>query len=218
MSNPTCPHPTRLSQLVCFVLLVLLCTVQTSVAQTTLTPAKGEVQANAASPTELHIDILEGEGALNNIRERNAREPIVQVEDENHRPVAGALVLFTLHNGASGAGGTLNGLSTFSVTTGVDGRAQLRGLELNQAAGSFSITVTASLGAVTAEAIIHESNVSGPAQASTSTETTGSILRKHSVKRNLLFLGGAVVVVSLIVGLSRQHGTTITAGAGSVRP
>ena len=32
--------------------------------------------------------IVEGEGAINNIRLRTAREPIVQVEDENRKPVA----------------------------------------------------------------------------------------------------------------------------------
>ena len=53
----------------------------------------------AAAPMMLHITILDGEDSLNNIRERTAREPIVQVEDENHKPVAGALLLFSIQNG-----------------------------------------------------------------------------------------------------------------------
>jgi hypothetical protein len=44
----------------------------------------------------LTIIILEGVGALNNIKQGTAREPIVRVDDENHRPVAGAFVTFTL--------------------------------------------------------------------------------------------------------------------------
>ena len=45
---------------------------------------------------KLIINIVEGEGALNNIKQRVNREPIVQVEDENHKPIAGAAVVFFL--------------------------------------------------------------------------------------------------------------------------
>ena len=43
-----------------------------------------------AAATPPRIEVVEGDGAINNIRQRTAREPIVQVEDENHKPVAGA--------------------------------------------------------------------------------------------------------------------------------
>jgi hypothetical protein len=46
-------------------------------------------------PTELHLTIIEGEGAINNLRQRTSREPIVQVTDQNHRPVAGVYQLPT---------------------------------------------------------------------------------------------------------------------------
>lgn len=115
----------------------------------------------AATPMMLHITILDGEDALNDIRERTAREPIVQVDDENHKPVAGALILFTMQNGGSGAGGTFNGLTTLSVTTDAQGRAVAHGLKLNSTSGSYSIAVTATLGALVATAIIHQSLVAG---------------------------------------------------------
>ena len=51
--------------------------------------------ATAQVAPMLNLVVLEGEGATNNIRQRTAREPIVRVEDENHRPVAGAIVVFT---------------------------------------------------------------------------------------------------------------------------
>src|ERR1041385_9431846 len=44
--------------------------------------------------TGLSITIVEGEGAINNVRQRVNREPIVQVEDNNRKPVAGAVVVF----------------------------------------------------------------------------------------------------------------------------
>src|SRR5580704_2436459 len=62
--------------------------------------------SQAGTPMALHIVILDGDNALNNIRQRSAREPIVQVEDENHKPVAAAAVLFTIHSGSAGAGGS----------------------------------------------------------------------------------------------------------------
>jgi hypothetical protein len=53
--------------------------------------------------TGLSITIVEGEGAINNVRQRVNREPIVQVEDNNRKPVAGAVVVFLLPDqGASG--------------------------------------------------------------------------------------------------------------------
>ena len=35
------------------------------------------------NPTSLQILIVEGDGAINNVKQRVNREPIVQVEDEN---------------------------------------------------------------------------------------------------------------------------------------
>ena len=54
--------------------------------------------AFAQGDAKLNLVIVEGEGAINNVRQRTAREPIVQVEDENHKPVAGAVVVFLLPN------------------------------------------------------------------------------------------------------------------------
>ena len=39
----------------------------------------------------LNLVVVEGEGQINNIKQRSAREPVVQVQDENHKPVAGAI-------------------------------------------------------------------------------------------------------------------------------
>src|SRR5512138_1607706 len=69
----------------------------------------------------LNLVVVEGEGAINNIRQRTAREPVVQVQDENRRPVAGAVVTFTLPGrGASGV--FANGSQTVTVTTDQQGQ------------------------------------------------------------------------------------------------
>src|ERR1035438_7661171 len=62
-------------------------------------PSGAAAQAPVA---KLNLVIGEGAGPTNNIRQRPAREPVVEVQDENHKPVAGALILFeTPSRGAS---------------------------------------------------------------------------------------------------------------------
>ena len=77
---------------------------------------------------------------------RPAREPIVQVEDENHKPVAGAAVVFLLPDqGASGA--FADGSHMLTVTSDAQGRAIAHGLRPNSVQGNFQMRVTASVSA-----------------------------------------------------------------------
>ncbi len=191
----------------------------------------------------LTIEILDGDQALNNIRQRTAREPIVQVEDKNHKAVAGALVLFTINSGPSGAGGAVDGATTFSVRTGPDGKATLHGLKPNSVSGQFTITVSATLGVLTAAAIlIHQQNtptgaagegensaqnpaqtaIQAPGQApgESAPVTTGhKYLFRGSIGKTIA-LGGSIVGVAIIIAViaatRSTSGTTITAGAGKV--
>jgi hypothetical protein len=175
----------------------------------------------------LTIEILDGEGALNNIRQRTAREPIVQVEDKNHKPVAGALVLFAIQSGPGGASGSVAGATSFSVRTGADGKAQLKGLKPNNLAGEFTITVTASVGVMIATVIIHQRNESGVGAGNTTSttastaSTTGEVVRKnhHYLLKGSII--GGVAVTGLVIGLvvsQKSGGATITAGNGTVTP
>ena len=107
---------------------------------------------------KLNLVVVEGEGAINNIRQRTAREPIVQVEDENHKPVAGAVVVFTLPS--QGAGGTFTGgQHTLSVVSDSQGRAVAHGLKPNHVQGQYQIHVNASFGGQTAATAITQSNI-----------------------------------------------------------
>jgi hypothetical protein len=108
----------------------------------------------------LNIVIVEGEGTLNNVKQRVNREPIVQVEDENHKPIAGAAVVFFLPT--SGPGGAFaNGSQTLTVTTDNLGRAAARGIRPNHTTGQMQIRVTASANGLTASATITQMNVVG---------------------------------------------------------
>src|SRR5690349_9121177 len=130
-----------------------------------LTMASLPVRAQQPAAGKLNIVVVEGEGAINNIRQRTTREPIVQVEDENHRPIAGAAVVFTLPD--QGASGVFpNGSRTLTAMTDNQGRAVARGLRPNTVQGQMDIRVNASYQGRTGSATIRQTNaVAGAAAA-----------------------------------------------------
>jgi hypothetical protein len=124
---------------------------------------------------KLEIVIVEGEGAINNVKERVNREPIIQVQDENHKPVAGAAVVFFLPN--QGPGGTFSdGTRSLTVTTDAQGRAVARGIQYNRASGQMQIRVTATSSGQTATATITQTNVAGGGAGAGGLSTTAKIL------------------------------------------
>ncbi len=180
-------------------------------------PRCGLAQAGqeAPAPAKLNIVIVEGDGAINNVKQRTAREAIVQVEDENRRPIAGAAVLFMLPD--SGPGGVFsNGTRTLQVMTDSQGRAAVKGLRVNSTQGKFQIQVQATYQGVTATATITQTNAVITAAA------VGGISGK--LIAILAIAGGAAAGGAY--ALTRSNGgsttmppttpTTISAGAPSV--
>ncbi len=118
------------------------------------------VSAQQPGASKLNIVIVEGDEAINNIRQRTAREPIVQVEDENHRPIAGAAVIFlTPQHGPSAV--FADGTHSLTVTTDQNGRAIARGLRPNKATGKYQIQVKASYQGNNATTTITQQNMAG---------------------------------------------------------
>ena len=112
--------------------------------------------ADAQGPP-IKIVIREGQGAINNIQQHRAKEPVVQVTDENGAPIQQASVTFQLP--ATGPGGSFaDGNKMLTVQTDEKGLAVGRGLRPNQAAGKFQIRVTASFRGATASAAVSEIN------------------------------------------------------------
>ena len=101
--------------------------------------------AQDAQAPRLSIVIVEGEGAINNIKQRTSRETIVEVQDENHRPVAGAAVVFLLPNDGPG-GAFAGGSKTATLVTDSAGRSTMPNFQPNQVNGNFQIRVNASTG------------------------------------------------------------------------
>jgi len=107
----------------------------------------------------LRILIIEGDGALNNIKDKTLKPVVVEVQN-NGAPAPGAVVTFTLPN--QGPGGTfLNGTPSMTVNADALGRATSSGIHPNGAAGPMPIRVAASLGGMTANATVNQTNVSG---------------------------------------------------------
>ena len=191
-----------------------------TLASLNVAPSKGDLgptQEAAPPAPALRIVILEGEDVSNNIKERTAREPIVQVEDENHKPVAGAAVLFTVTTQSGHAGASfLNGAKTFSGQTDANGQIHAQGFHPNGHAGQFHINVTASKGQLTAHSTIAQTNVAVAGTAAT-TSTIPGFVATHVVLVSLVAAGAVVggVVAGAVVTVNNSS-TAIVPGTGTV--
>lgn len=148
------------------------------------------------APSKLNLVIVEGDGAINNVRQRVTREPVVQVEDENRKPVAGAAVTFLLPNqGASGV--FADGSRMLTVMTDENGRAVARGLKMNNNPGQMEIRVTASKSGLSTSGTITMTSVAAAAAAGISTGLLVTILA---------IAGGAAAGIA--VGVTRNGDST----------
>jgi len=128
------------------------------------TPLPAQTPVPATAPTQITILILEGEGAINNVRQRVARESMVQVQDENHKPVAGAAVTFFLP-GDGPSGVFSNGSRSITMLTDEQGKAAVRGMRLNKVQGRMQIRVQASYKGLTSNATISQTSMVAAAAA-----------------------------------------------------
>jgi hypothetical protein len=108
--------------------------------------------------TGLNVIIIEGQGAINNVRQRATRDIVVLVEDQQHQPVSGASVAFALPSQGP-TGNFVNNEKTLVVTTDSEGKAIARGMKPNNLAGKFEIRVTASYHGQTATTAITQFNM-----------------------------------------------------------
>jgi hypothetical protein len=150
----------------------------------------------AQEPT-LHIAVIAGEGARQQISEKVRVEPAVQVQDQTGKSIEGAAVVFTLPS--SGPGGTFeNGSHSLTVSTDVQGRAIAHGIHLNRLKGPFDIHVAATFENLSATAEISQISVtsvkrsSGPFGVSTKTWVLVGL--------------GAILIAGAIIGAKQLRG------------
>jgi hypothetical protein len=161
--------------------------------------SSGLVSAQTAKPSTpgpagtggYRVAVVDGEGALNSVLTKTAREPVVQVSDSMHRPVAGAYVEFDAPSSGPSAA-FANGSTHFATTTNSDGLAVGSNLKNNGLPGSFAVSVHVSFqGQSIGEAQIHQTNVSGNVsrhlqQGATSSATNGDAPGNMNLSNNVL--------------------------------
>ena len=143
------------------------------------------------------IEVVEGDGAINNIRLHRAKEPVVRVVDQDGQPIANVAVSFVLPS--KGAGGTFaDGQSVQTVMSDAQGMAVGRGLKPNGTAGQFQIRVTVSYQGQVATANIMQTNAE-PVQGKGSSKT---IL--------IAVLAGGAAAAGAAVALGKGKSSTTT--------
>jgi hypothetical protein len=162
---------------------------------------------------KLFIQVIDGEGAVNNIKARTAREPVVEVDDQNHKPVAGALVTFFVSN-QGGAGASFGNQQTLTLMTDASGRARAQGFHTNGQSGNYAIEVTATYAGQIAKMLISETNASGSSSGNSS-----SISTKHIgvfSGKGLLIIGAvaAATTFGVVYAVTRDNTPTATIGTG----
>jgi len=147
----------------------------------------------AQTPGKLNLVIVEGEGAINNVKQRTVRPTIVEVQDENHKPVGGVAVSFLLPN--NGPGGVFaSGAKSATVVTDSAGRAAMPGFQPNTA-GQFQIHVNASYQGQQASLNISQNNVLQGAAAA-----GGSSLKLIAILGGIAAAGAAGAAIALTRG------------------
>jgi hypothetical protein len=166
--------------------------------------------AFAQEASWISIGVVEGEGAVSNIREHVSHDPAVKVEDDDHRPVAGAVVVFALP--VSGTSGEfINGSKALTVVTDRNGLAAAHGLKTNDVPGKLQIYVTASYRGLRAKALINQ-----VVQAPAGVRISEPRASKSSGKWKWILLGIVAAGGAGAVAYWKSHGSSTSSSSSPV--
>ena len=192
---------------VCWILLVLL-----------IIPAELNAQQPLPAPPAaplmetLKILVLEGEGAINTVDKYSARPMVVEVRDQNDRPVEGAEVIFRLP--PSGPGGSFpDKKPSRTARTNVQGQALASAFTPNNQTGRFKIHVTATFANQVGEADITQMNA---LLASSLNMQKLKPPKRFPLWKIIAIAGGGAAAIALIVVLTTGGDKTITILPGPV--
>jgi hypothetical protein len=172
--------------------------------------------ANAPVLEGLKVLVLEGQDGVNNIREPMPMNVVVEVRDQNDRPVEGAKVDFQMPL-MGPSGGFEGGVRNKEATTNIQGQAAVS-YNPNMELGRFTIQVKATQGGRGGMTTVQQQN----ATTSVAGESK-SWFSRH--KKLVIVVAVAAVGVGLAVGLTRggksssssgSSGLTITPGVPTV--
>ena len=158
-----------------------------------------------SAATVPRIEVLEGDGAINNMRLHHAKEPVVRVVDQDGHPIPNVAVTFLLPS--QGAGGTFgDGQASLTVMTDESGRAVGHGLRPNGSGGQFQIRVTASVQGQAAATNISQTNAE-PAQSGVSSKALLIVA---------LVGGAAAAGVAVALGKGKSSTSTTPSNPGAL--
>ncbi len=171
------------------------------------------------------VRIIEGDGAINDIRQVLNRAASVVVEDDNHNPLSGVSVTFFLPNeGPSGL--FSNGSRVLTVFTDSNGISSSRPIHFNNQIGIMRINVVASVFSQTVNSTIEQTNISSNgATRSSFVPATGApkmVSRSPSHKKLYIILAavaaGAAVGAVLATKKSAPAATISVGAPGAGQP
>lgn len=168
--------------------------------------------AKADDTDGLNIRIIEGQGAINNVRTRTARVPVIEVRDAQNRPISGASVTF--QTPFAGPGAAFGSERVLMTQTDSDGRAAGLGLVPNGVPGPFDIHVTASFNSQVVSASIRQINAS-PSESRRSKKLLWIGLAAGATTGGVL---AATRGHSSTSGVPQVSGTSLVAGPSSFGP
>ena len=172
----------------------------------------GALPAVAVDPDNLSIRVIDGEGAINNVRTHTARLPVIEVRDQLNMPVSGASVTFQAP--FTGPGGTFGSERVLITQTDSEGRAVGRGLVPNGTTGPFEIHITASFNSKVVSSVIRQINAS-PSESRSSRKLLWVTLAAGAAA------GGVMAAThghSGSPGAAQVPTTSLTAGSTSFGP
>jgi hypothetical protein len=126
-------------------------------------------------PQQIQIAVLEGEGSSSDIRQHLGHEIVVDIENENQKPLAGAAVVFTLPT--EGATGNFrNGGKSLTVVSDSQGRVAVQGIRLNSVPGKIPIHVNASYRGLSTRTVITQYSVLPPGATLSANHGHGALI------------------------------------------
>jgi hypothetical protein len=182
--------------------------------QSNLTP----LQPLAQLPVEqsLKIRVLAGKDEMNDLERRVMAPIVVQVVDQNERPVEGGDVVFRFPISGPSAVFT-GGKSSITVRTNGGGQAAAVNWMANGQTGTFQVHVSANYGNQVGETTFSMSNVTRIVEDAKSRSKTKS-LWSHTWFKVAVIGGAAAIAVGVVLatrGGSKGSGSTVTISPGS---
>lgn len=158
---------------------------------------------------DLRVVVLAGNGETNDLKRLVMSPLVVQVLDQDGRPIEGAQVVFSFP--VQGPSATFaNKQSSQTTRTNADGQAAATGW-VGNAVGMFQVKVTASRGNETGQAIVTMTNATKIVE--TKRDKGKSWWSSKWAKIGVIAVAGAVIAVVLVTRGDKS--TTVTALPGS---